>query len=425
MSALLFVSGFLLLVVLGVPIAYALIAPSILYAFYFGLPAQTVAHTLSYALDSYPLLAIPIFVLVGSLMNSSGIGRRLFTFAQLCVAHWKGGLVQVNILASLILAGATGSALANIGGLGSMKIKAMFDVGYTKPFAAAVTAASATIGPIFPPSIPLIIFAATAQTSAAKLLLAGIVPALIITIALMMLTTFLARYRNYPAHEKAKGSELWRSFIKALPALLTPLLLCGGIMSGVFTATESAAVTVLYILFIGVFIYRDFRWQFLVEATIESVRITVVLMIMVAASILFTRIMTIEQIPQAITSALLMISTDPIILLLIVNVILLLLGMLLETNSAILVVTPLIVPPLVMAGVDPTHIGIVVVYNLMIGLLTPPMGMSLFLVSNISQTNIWTVMREVLPYYVPLFAVLIILTYVPQLSTWLPSLFFV
>lgn len=424
MSAFLFIASFLALILIGMPIAFALIVPSIVYALYFGLPAQTVAHTFSYALDSYPLLAIPLFVLVGCLMNNSGIGKRLFTFAQLCVAHWKGGLVQVNILASLVLAGATGSALANIGGLGAMKIKAMADVGYTRSFASAITAASATIGPIFPPSIPLIIFAATAQTSAAKLLLAGIVPATIITIALMGFTAYLARKRNYPAHEKASGPDIWRAFVSAFPALLTPLLLCGGIMSGIFTATESAAVTVLYILFINVFIYRDFKWKSVIDATIESVRIVAVLMIMVAASILFTRIMTIEQIPQSITAAMLMISNEPLILLLVVNLILLLMGMFLETTSAILVITPLIMPPLVMAGVDPTHAGIVVVYNLMIGLLTPPLGMSLFLVSNISGASVWSITRDIVPYYIPLFIVLIVLTLFPWVSTWIPSLFF-
>ncbi len=422
MSAILIIGAFLAFVAVGMPIAMALIVPSIAYMFILGYPLPTIPHILANSLDSFPLLAVPLFILVGNLMGASGIARRLFRFAQLCVGHWKGGLAQVNILASLIFSGSSGSALADIGGLGAIEIKAMKDAGYKPSFAAALTAVSATTGPIFPPSIPFIIYAATAETSAVKLLLAGILPGLLITIVLMAFTSFLAHRRDYATEPRAARSEIWHSFVSALPALLTPVVLVLGMLGGYFTATEAAAFTVLYILVVSIFIYRDFEWQFLFRATWDTVRISSVLMIMVAASMLFTRMLALEQIPQLVTKAMLTLSSDPLILLLIVNIVVLLIGLLLETTSAILILTPLIVPPLVAAGVDPTHLGVVIVYNLMIGLITPPMGMSLFMVSTVAGEPVARVIREVLPYYFPLLVILLILTYVPKISLWLPDI---
>lgn len=422
MSAIVFIGSFIGLVMLGMPIAFALIVPSIAYMFVAGYPLATIPHTLTNALDSFPLLAVPLFVLVGNLMGSSGIAKRLFHFAQLCVGHWRGGLAQVNILASLIFSGSSGSALADIGGLGAVEIRAMREAGYKNSFAAALTAAAATTGPIFPPSIPFIIYAATAETSAVKLLLAGILPAIVITIGLMAFTAFLARKRNYPAGDRSSGSELWKSFVSAIPALLTPLALIFGMLGGFFTATEAAGFTVFYILVISIFVYRDFEWKFLVQATWDTVRTSAILMIMVAASVLFTRMLALEQVPQLITEAMLSLSTDALVLLLIANIVVLLIGLFLETTSAILILTPLIAPPLIAAGVDPTHLGVVIVYNLMIGLITPPMGMSLYMVSTVAGEPVTNVLREILPYYIPLFFILLLLTYVPQLSLWLPNL---
>lgn len=422
MSALIFIGGFLGLVAIGMPIAFALIVPAITYMFVSGYPLPTIPHTLTNALDSFPMLAVPLFVLVGNLMGASGIAKRLFHFAHLCVGHWKGGLAQVNILASLIFSGSSGSALADIGGMGAVEIKAMRDAGYKNSFAAALTAASATTGPIFPPSIPFIIYAATAETSAVKLLLAGIVPGILITIGLMAFTAFLARRRNYPTEPKANGSELWHSFVSALPALLTPVVLVCGMLGGVFTATEAAAFTVFYILAISIFVYRDFQWDFLAQATWDTVRTSAILMIMVAASVLFTRMLALEQVPQMVTETMLGLSSNPMVLLLIANVVVLFIGLFLETTSAILILTPLIAPALVAAGVDPTHLGVVIVYNLMIGLITPPMGMSLFMVSTVAREPVVNVLREILPYYIPLLIILVLLTYVPQISLWLPNL---
>lgn len=425
MTGLLLVLGFVMLLLLGVPVAFALMLPAIIYIAWpaADLPLLMAVHTVTYSLDSFPLLAVPLFVLVGNLMNLSGITTRLFRFVSALVSHWAGGLCHVNILASLVFSGSSGAALADIGGIGSMEIKAMTDAGYKPGFASALTVASATIGPIFPPSIPLIIFATVAETSAVKLLLAGIVPALLTVVVLVSFTAFLAWKRSYPVGiGRTSFKENLTIFKSALPALLTPVILIAGMMSGVFTATEAAGVTVVYILLVDIFLYKELNWGRLVNACRETVRTTSVLMIMVAAASLFTKVLALERVPQTAAQLLLSWSNDPVLLLLIVNLILILAGMFLESISALVLLTPVIAPPLVLAGVDPVHLGVVVVYNLMLGLLTPPMGMSLFLVSDIAKVPVERVLRELLPFYIPLFGMLLLLTYWPSLSLWVPSL---
>ncbi len=423
MIGLLLVLGFVLLLILGVPVAFALIVPAVIYVVAAGLPVSAAVHTITHSLDSFPLLAVPLFVLVGNLMNLSGITTRLFNFASALVSHWTGGLCHINILTSLVFSGSSGAALADIGGVGTMEIKAMKDAGYPSDFASALTIASATIGPIFPPSIPLIIFATVAEASAVKLLLAGILPALVAVIALMAQTAYLAWRRRYPTGvARPPIRQLFAAFKSALPALLTPLVLIAGMLFGVFTATEAAAVTVVYILFVNAFIYQELTWESFVDATRETVRTTSVLMIMVAAASLFTRILALERVPQAAAQLLLSWADYPGLLLLVVVLILILAGMFLESISALVLLTPVIVPPLVSAGADPIHLGVVVVYTLMLGLLTPPMGMSLFLVSDIAKVPVERVLRELVPFYLPLFVVLAILAYVPVISLWIPSL---
>lgn len=423
MSGLLLVAGFVTLLLWGMPIAFALAIPAIVYAVLSGSPWAMIAHTATYALDSFPLLAVPLFILVGNLMNASGITTRMFGFANTLVAHWRGGLAQVNILASLIFSGSSGAALADIGGIGAMEMRAMDDAGYPRPFSAGLTIASATVGPIFPPSIPLIIFGAVAEVSTVRLLLAGIVPALLTVVALMVLTRYLARRRSFPkGNRRATPRVMLRKFIDTAPALLTPIILIGGMLYGVFTATEAAAVTVIYILLIDIFIYRGFRFERVLAATASSVKTTCVIIIMVSAAALFARALALELVPQKTAALLLSLSANPYVLLLIVNVLVLIAGMFLETISAILLLTPLIVPVLTSVGVDPIHLGLIIVYNLMIGLLTPPMGMSIFLISNISKVPMEKIFKELIPYYIPMFLVLILLTYIPSLSLWIPSM---
>jgi tripartite ATP-independent transporter DctM subunit len=425
MTGLLLLLGFLILLVLGAPVVIALAVPAIVYTALpaTGIPLTMAAHAMTYSLDSFPLLAVPLFILVGTLMNQSGITTRLFRVAQTLVAHWRGGLCHVNILASLVFSGSSGAALADVAGLGNMEIRAMKQAGYRAEFASALTVASATVGPMFPPSIPLVIFATVAEASAVRLLLAGILPALLTAGALMFTVALLAWMRDFPADERRPPlRDVVESLKSATPALLTPVILVAGMLSGMFTATEAAAVTVVYILLISAFVYRVLTWQGLKEVSRETVRTTCIVMVMVAAASLFTRALALERVPQAAAGVLLSISTDPLVLLLLVNVVLLLAGMFLESTSAIVLLTPVIVPPLALAGVDPVHLGVVVVYNLMVGLLTPPMGMSLFLVSEIGRAPVELVLRELAVFYVPLFGMVLVLTFFPQLSLWLPTL---
>lgn len=425
MTGLLLVLAFVALLLLGIPVAVALALPAIVYTLLpgVGIPMVMAPHTMTYSLDSFPLLAVPLFILVGALMNQTGITTRLFDVAQALVSHWKGGLCHVNVLASLVFSGSSGAALADVAGLGKMEIQAMRRANYQPGFACAVTLASATIGPLFPPSIPLVIFATVAEASAVRLLLAGVVPALLTTLALMATIAILARRRNFAAdEERASWNRIRASIRSALPALLTPAILIGGMLAGVFTATEAAAVTVVYILLISAFVYRVLTWETLAAATRETARTTCVVMVMVAAASLFTRVLTLERLPQTGAALLLSVSTNPLVLLLLVNVVLLLAGMFLESISAIVLLTPVVAPPLVQAGVDPVHLGVVVVYNLMIGLLTPPLGMSLFVVADIGAVPVEEVLRELAVFFIPLLGMIAILTIFPQLSLWVPSL---
>ena len=422
MIGLLLLGSFLLLMLLRLPIAFALAIPAVTYILYAGFPVTMVAHRMTLALDSVPLLAVPLFILVGSLMNQSGMTTHIFRFASDLVSHWRAGLAQVNILVSLIFSGTSGAALADIGGVGQMEIRAMVERGYKRSFAAALTAASATVGPIFPPSIPLIIYAAVAEVSALRVLIAGIVPALVTVVLLMVATGILARFRQLPASEGAPSlRQIFAHFASAFPALLTPVVLISGMLLGVFSPTEAAAVTVGYILLISVFIYRGLTFRGFIEASIDTVRTTSSIMIVVAAAALFGWALTVEQVPQAFATLLLSVSTDLFVVLLIVNLLLIVAGMFLETISALLIVTPIVLPPLVLLGADPVHIGVIIVFNLMIGLLTPPMGMSLFLVSSVAKAPLERVLRELVPYFIPLLIMLLIITYVPAVSLWLPE----
>ena len=422
-GAYLVITLFLILMVLRVPIAFSMAISAVTYLFVMGMPLDIVALRMTYALDSFPLLAVPAFMLAGNLMNGSGITDRIYMFAQALVGRLPGGLAHVNIIGSLIFSGMSGSALADVGGLGTMEIKAMTDAGYRRDFSAAVTVASATIGPIFPPSIPFIIYAAVTETSALELLIAGIFPALILTLLLMAAVAVLAKVRHFPRYtESASLKRLWKTFVRTVPALLTPVLLIGGMVSGIFSPTEAAAVTVAYALLLGGVVYRDLTLRALYDIVKQTMLSISVIMFMIAAAILFGWVITIEQIPQAATQGLLNLTRDPVILLLLANVLLLIVGCFLDTIAGILLFAPLVAGALSEVGVDPIHIGVVVILNLMIGLITPPVGMSLYLVSNVSGEPVENVLRETIPFFVPLLLCLALVTYVPWLSTFLPSL---
>ncbi len=423
MQGFLVVLSFLALFVLGFPVVLAIGIPCIAYMFLHGLPLDLVAQRTLYALDSFPLVAVPVFLFVGSLMNSAGISRYIYRFADTATGRLPGGLAQVNIFGSLIFAGMSGSALADIGGLGRIEIDAMRDKGFKPEFAAAVTSASAIVGPIFPPSIPLIIYGTVTGVSVIQLLLGGILPALLCVAMLMLMTGWLASRRNYPrAPRWPSRAELWRDFKPAFPAIMAPVILIAGMLLGFFTPTEIASVTVLYALLISSLFYRELTWAGVVSAAFETIRASAGILLIVAVAALFGWILSVEQVPQKLTGLMLSISKDPYVLLLIVNLLLLVVGMFLDSTTAILVIAPIIAKPLVAAGVDPVHLGMVVVFNLMVGLLTPPMGLALFLVADIAKVTMKQVLREMLPYYVPLIITLLLITYVPALTTWIPRL---
>jgi tripartite ATP-independent transporter DctM subunit len=425
MAGFVVVFAFVGLFALGFPVVLAIGIPCLVYLAVNGLPLDLLAQRTLYAMDSFPLVAVPVFLFVGSLMNSAGISKYIYKFADTLVGRLPGGLAQVNIFGSLVFAGMSGSALADIGGIGRIEIDAMKEKGYNTAFAAAVTSSSAIVGPIFPPSIPLIIYGTVTGVSVLQLLLGGILPGLLCVAGLMLMTAWLARKRNYPRADRWPTlREILRDFWPALPAVMAPVLLIGGMLAGFFTPTEIASVTVIYTIAISALFYRELTWSGLYAAALETIRSSAAILLIVAVAALFGWILSVEQVPQLLAGWMLAISSDPMVLLFMVNILLLLAGMFLDSTTAILVIAPIIAKPLMLAGVDPVHLGMVVVFNLMIGLLTPPMGLALYLVADIAQVRMRDVLREMMPFYIPLGLTLLLITYVPWITTYIPRLAF-
>ncbi len=423
MTGFIVIAAFVLLFMLGFPVVLAIGIPSVVYLLANDLPIDVIAQRTLYALDSFPLVAVPVFLFVGSVMNHAGISKFIYRFADTAVSRLPGGLAQVNIFGSLVFAGMSGSALADVGGIGRIEIKSMTDKGFKPEFASAVTCASAIVGPIFPPSIPLILYGTITGVSVLQLLLGGIVPGLLCVAMLMLMTAYLAARRGYPrATRWPTPRELLHDLLPAAPAVAAPVILIGGMFSGWFTPTEIAAVTVAYVLLISLVFYRELTWRGLIDAGLETLRSSAAILLIIAVAALFGWILAVEQVPQAMTKAFLSISTDPTVLLLLVNALLLVVGMFLDATTAILIIAPIIAKPLMAAGVDPVHLGMVVVFNLMIGLVTPPMGLALFLVADIAKVPMRAVLREMWPYYVPLLVTLALITFIPAITTWVPRL---
>jgi len=415
---------FLVTMLMGVPIAISMGVSAGLVLWWFEMPLSVLAQRMVNALDSTPLLAVPMFIFAACLFNASGITQHLFDLVRLLVGRIRGGLGHVSVLTSLIFSGMSGAALADIGALGGTQMRLMREQGYRDEFAAGITMAAATIGPIFPPSIPLIIFASAAEVSAVKLLLAGVVPGLLITLLLMAQIAIMARLQKLPRDSvrSSPGAIARQAFI-AFPALCAPLVLIGGLISGLFGPTEVAGVTVLYALFLGFVVYRRLTWRLLIDAARETVHSTASVLLIVGAAALFAWVLTIDQVPMLASEFLLKLSTSPTVLLMIVNVLLLVVGMFMESIAAILILAPILTPALLAAGVDPVQLGVVVVLNLMIGLLTPPVGMSLYMVSIVAKMPLHRVIAGALPFFIPLVLSLLVVTLVPAVSLWLPGLF--
>ena len=425
MSGSLVVGLFLLFIMTGLPIGVSMGIPSAIYLLFNNIPISQLIQRMVASLNSFPLLAVPLFIMAAQLMNSSGITERLFEFAKLLVGRMKGGLAQVNIVASLIFSGISGAALADVGGLGNIEIEAMDKQNYPRESSAAITAASAVIGPIFPPSIPLIIYGAAAETSSMRLLIAGILPALVIAAALMLQVGFFARKHDYPRGVEGKiaKKELVTIIKRGLPSMLMPLIMMVGMLSGYFSPTEVAAIAVAYAVILSL-IYKELTFTSFIKTCKDTLQSTASVLFVVSSAAIFAWVLTVEQLPQQTSAMMLGISDNPVILLILANIILLIAGMFLESTAAIMILTPILLPPLVASGVDPVHFGLVMVFNLMIGMITPPVGMSVYMLSPIVNLPVGRVFKAVLPYLASLLCALVILTYIPQISLWLPNMIF-
>jgi len=423
MSLPLFFVSIALLLALNFPIYLALTGASLLYILLHpDLSVLLAVQRMVSAPDSFALLAVPFFILAGQIMNTGGVTDRIFRFATHLVGHFRGGLGYVNVLASVIFAGMSGSALADAGGLGLVEIKAMRDEGYDDDFSIGVTGASSTIGPIIPPSIPFVIFGAVGNVSVAGLFIGGVIPCLIMALALAVMVFVLARRRNYPVRPRASARALLASFRESFLALLMPVILIGGIWFGFFTPTEAAFVSIVYALIVTGMIYRELALTRVPAMVVETIRMVAPAMAIVAGASLFGWIMNYEKVDQALMKLLFGITTNKIAILLIINVVLLVMGMFLEVISVIMLVLPILQPIVTILGIHPIHLGVVMVLNLMIGLLTPPVGFVLYILSSITGRDLAYVVRAVAPWIVPLLVALLLITIFPELVLFLPRL---
>ena len=423
MPVLILGGGLVVFLALGLPVGFALLATSVAMITYSGsVTFVVIAHRLQNSLDSFPLLAIPLFILAADLMNRSGVTTRIFRFAGALVGHITGGLAHVNILASILFSGMSGSAVADASSLGMIEIKAMVDEGYKRPFAGAVTAASSTIGPIIPPSVPMVIFGVISGTSIGALFMGGIVPGLIMGLALMVLVYVIARRSgDMPRRSRVTALELARAFLAAAPALLLPIIILGGIWGGIFSPTEAAGVAVVYSLALGMFAYKEIPLRHLPRVFVESARTTASIMFIVAAAGLYGWLVSIEGIPRMIQGGLLAITAEPLIILLIVNVILLILGMFMELIAILIISVPVFLPVLTGVGFDPVYLGVVMVLNLMIGFLTPPFGLNVFIMQKLARCGFRELIGELWPFMAVLVGTLLLVIFIPELVTALPE----
>ena len=417
-----FISWFAM-IFLGVPVGFSLIAATLLFFFltdwnviYF------VAASLVDSLDSFSLLSLPFFVLTGLLMNSSGITNKIFRFAKSLLGHYVGGMGHVNIFASLIFTGMSGSALADAGGLGQLEIKAMRDEGYDDDICGGLTAASCIIGPLVPPSISMIIYGVIANQSVARLFLGGFIPGIMVTIALMIMNYFVCKKRGYRVAEKATAKERWIALKESFWALLTPIIIIGGIFSGLFTSTEAAVIATVYSMLVGFFLYKELTVESFIKDVMETIKITGVAVLMIMGVSFFGQVIAREQVSMKIAELFLSVGSSPMVVLIMVNVLLLFLGTFIDALALQVLVLPMLIPVIAEVGYDLVFFGVLSTLNLMIGILTPPMGMALFVVSRVANIPVSTITKGVLPFLIPILITLIILMIFPGLVLFLPNL---
>jgi TRAP-type C4-dicarboxylate transport system permease large subunit len=459
---------FLLLMSGGIPVAIAMAGSALLYIWWTGnLPAFVVIHRMVSGIDSFPLLAVPFFILAGNLMNNAGITNRIYNYALALVGWMKGGLGHVNVVGSVVFAGMSGTAIADAAGLGTIEIKAMTDHGYSKEFAVGVTAASATLGPIIPPSLPFVIYGMMANVSVGALFLAGILPGLLMALLMMLTVAYFAHKNGWGADIKFEWPRvikalaetlvvaawpliLWLLIVKAgFPAqltvlgglvilfaadkifkfqavlpIMTPVLLIGGMTTGIFTPTEGAIAACLWAMVLGFAWYRTLNWKMFVKVCLDTVETTATVLFIVAAASIFGWMLTATGVTAAISEWVLGFTKEPWVFLLLANLLMLFVGCFLEPTAAITILVPILVPICQKLGIDLVHFGLVMVLNLMIGLLHPPMGMVLFVLARVAKLSVERTTIAILPWLLPLLGSLVIITYFPKLVLWLPKMFY-
>jgi TRAP-type C4-dicarboxylate transport system permease large subunit len=454
---------FLLMMAGGIPVAIAMAGSSLIYILASGtMPPFAVVHRMIGGIDSFPLLAVPFFILAGNLMNNAGITNRIYNFALALVGWLKGGLGHVNVVGSVIFAGMSGTAIADAAGLGTIEIKAMKDHGYDTEFAVGVTAASATLGPIIPPSLPFVIYAMMANVSVGALFLAGILPGVLMGILMMATVAYFAHKHGWGGDIKFSGSRFGKAMIEtavvagwplavywlvqagaqpqltvlvalvvlfaadryfrfqAVLPIMTPVLLIGGMTTGLFTPTEGAIAACVWAMVLGLAWYRTLSWKMFVKVCLDTVETTATVMFIVAAASIFGWMLTATGVTAQIASWVLAVTKEPWLFLLMANLLMLFVGCFLEPTAAITILVPILLPIARQLGIDPVHFGLVMVLNLMIGLLHPPMGMVLFVLARVAKLSVERTTMAILPWLFPLLASLILLTYVPAISLWLP-----
>ncbi|HHF5434520.1 TPA: sialic acid TRAP transporter substrate-binding protein SiaT [Haemophilus influenzae] len=413
----------LIIMFIGVPVGWSLFIATLLY---FSMTRWNVVNAatekLVYSLDSFPLLAVPFYILTGILMNTGGITERIFNFAKSLLGHYTGGMGHVNIGASLLFSGMSGSALADAGGLGQLEIKAMRDAGYDDDICGGITAASCIIGPLVPPSIAMIIYGVIANESIAKLFIAGFIPGVLITLALMAMNYRIAKKRGYPRTPKTTREQLCSSFKQSFWAILTPLLIIGGIFSGLFSPTESAIVAAAYSVIIGKFVYKELTLKTLFNSCIEAMAITGVVALMIMTVTFFGDMIAREQVAMRVANVFVAVADSPLTVLVMINALLLFLGMFIDALALQFLVLPMLIPIAMQFNIDLIFFGVMTTLNMMIGILTPPMGMALFVVARVGNMSVSTVTKGVLPFLIPVFVTLVLITIFPQIITFVPNL---
>ena len=412
---------FFLLIAIGFPVAVAIGLSAIVSLKFYGYPLIVIAQKMVTGIDSFTFIAIPLFILAGELMNVGKITDKIFNFAKANVGWIPGGLGHANVVASVIFAGMSGSAIADAGGLGTVELKAMRDAGFDDDFSSAVTAASSTIGPIFPPSIPFVIYGGIASVSVGKLFLGGVVPGLAMMVALMIMIFFYALKNKYP-RSRFSLREWGVEFARSIIPLLTPVIILSGFVIGLFTPTEASAVAVFYALLVGGLLYREISLRKLMDALKNTAVSSANVIFIIGTATLFSFILTNEGFTKLIADTLFGISDNPIVILLIINLVLFLLGMIMEPGAILIMLLPILLPIVEQLSLDYVHFGVMMILNLMIGQVTPPFGMCLFTISQVGGVSLDRLSRAVIPFIFPLVLVLLLTVFIPEMITWLPNL---